>query len=76
MEQLYGFCGRRSRGREAFLYTGNPVLAGAFGGFVGNVVKQTAAHGGCLDPEDLPKDTVLGGLTGLIPGAGNAAYET
>ncbi len=58
---------------ETLLYTGNPILAGAAGGAVGNLTKQglnnlTGRQCG-FDPGSFAFDTGVGGLTGLIPGA-------
>ena len=55
---------------ETFLYTANPILAGAAGGFTSSLVNQTSG-GGCpgsgISGTQLLQDTVVGAAAGAIP---------
>jgi hypothetical protein len=59
-------------GGEMLLYTTNPVLVGAVGGAAGNLVTQVANHVSGRKPgfdiKEFSFNTVLGGVTGLMPG--------
>jgi len=59
-------------GGETLLYSGNPFLAGAVGGFTGNLATQgvnnLSGRQAGLDGTSILIDTGLGALTGFIPG--------